>query len=215
MPSSAGRGRAGRLRIQRPDGGRRRRHPTVRSKSSSTDRWRVIFPAVLASASALLGTGVGASIAATVNKEISATSLQEQRSDEARQLRIDAYQGYLAAADADDNLRTALWTCYVTGSKTENDKAKYSRCANIEKGADSAAGNLAKAMDPLLVYGTGDVLRIAREVLDREATRSEKDGSWYIEVPLSGGLDNPYGKLRTEFQRQMCRDLNPLPRGDC
>lgn len=74
---------------------------------------------------------------------------------------------------------------------------------------------IAAKIDGLLIYGTEGATSLAWRILKEYALRSPKTGEWIADVPIDRQLPFPYEDLRMQFQRQVCEDVNPLPRADC
>ncbi len=193
-----------------------------RRPTSPTLRWQVAFPAILAVVAALLGAVAGGLITANAGEDIKTREIQEQRADAARKVRGEAYLGFLETADNVDQARAQLWTCYRNAVA---DEPVRNQCGEQETPADAAVADLIKKQDALLIYGSSGSVQIAQEIIKGSAVFIEDIATWRSDVYqyltdeylkyVTAELPTPYGRLRVAFQKQMCRDLNPLPRSDC
>lgn len=191
----------------RPETSNQRRLPTL--------RWQVAFPAILAVVAALLGAVAGGLIAASASEDIKSREIQEQRADEARKVRGDVYLAFLGTADNVDKARFVLWLCYVKANAELLPTA--GQCHGQSETANETIQDLIKKQDALVIYGSSGAVQLAQEILEGNAIFIDKTGIWESDASQyrAGGLPTRYPGLRSAFQKQMCQDLNPLPRSDC
>lgn len=201
----------------------RRSRRTV--KGNTVQRWSIIFPAVMSLLAALFGAAIGGIVTARSGVQLQEGMFREQRENEVRKLRVEDYQNVIDTADRAQSRNEELATCQEWNELSRRalpaDSADQAPptdlrpasapCSEQTLAARDAAREVSKAVDKISTYGSGDALRLARRIKDSLPDHQYSLGP-SSERKVSG---EKYLDLRTEFQRQMCRDLNPLPRSDC
>jgi hypothetical protein len=188
--------------------------PIRQSDTAASTKWAVVFPATLSVLAALLGAAVGGGVAAWSSANLQSEQLKYERGAAARSVRVEAYKKFLIAGDKAEDQRVYLWACISAPPATSD--PENVRCAKEYEDGRTAAKDLERALDDILVYGSAEAVTLARRAFDAIVEYGVKYASIFLVVPRDGGgLSTPYPRVRIDFQKQMCRDLNPLPRNDC
>ena len=187
--------------------------PSTRSGVENLTRFNVVFPALLALVSTLIGAAISGIVSyrvADVSNETTANaqreSMAEQRDVELRRNRIDAYTSFLGDLDGITDFQGDVYdNCQLPENQASCDSLLgqlFDKTRSFDRSADG-----------IVVYGSAEQLRLTME-LQLLVYRSslELDDNKFVEYERSrqGMRDT-----RIEFQRQMCIDVGLSPREDC
>jgi hypothetical protein len=164
--------------------------------------WHIAFPAILTLISALTVSVITANSSA----EIKDSEFQEQRAGEARTARNEAYQGFIKSADLVAHKRGVLTLCIATSPLGKDG------CGDRFTETVQAVQALVKVQDGLIIHGSERAVRLSDQIISITADFNRETGQWDVAVTMATLADMSYGKLRRQFQRQICHDFSYLNR---
>ncbi|WIX85839.1 hypothetical protein [Amycolatopsis sp. DG1A-15b] len=166
--------------------------------------------------SALLGSFVGASIAADSSLQLQLDQFKEQRLDESRKVRGEAYQKFLDAADGAERGTEEILECMLRLDLTR--RTMKAECKKDIDATQEAVEVVYRSRDAIAVNGSGEAIKLSYEILYSVAEEDVKGFNfvrpYILDLEGDGPIDLPYYGLREKFQHQMCVEINPLP-GPC
>ena len=158
---------------------------------------------------AVLGTLAGTSLANHAATENQRAIFTEQKAQNERDKRGDAYIGFLDVSSRLARTLTAAHQCRT------DQRSPSTNCDSATTALKVALEELGKSVNIVLVYGSSSASTLMDPILKLLPplyTISEAD----IEGAIAAGLDGQeFNRYLTEFQRNMCMELPANPRHDC
>ncbi|NKE55354.1 hypothetical protein FXN61_00335 [Lentzea sp. PSKA42] len=175
---------------------------------------------------ALFGAAIGGVVTARSTAQLQEGMFREQRENEVRKLRVEDYQNLIDSADRAQSRNEELVDCELSASRrveveridpTNSTAPPVPRAAGIpcfeeSVAAREAARDVSKAVDKISTYGSSGALALAQRI---RSSLPDHQYSLRRSPSAKKVSGEKYPDLRNEFQKQMCRDVNPLPRSDC